>query len=107
MREALRAHDRLVTSSDSVPEPNLLLLGIRLATSRQEQGLSIDSLATAAGIDRKTVMRVERGLHAPSVVTLHAIAHVLDIRLGELIEELCGAHPRPGGLGVRDRWAPS
>ncbi|SMX86226.1 helix-turn-helix domain-containing protein [Brevibacterium aurantiacum] len=96
-----------MTSSDSIPEPDLLLLGIRIATARQEQDLSIDSLATAAGLDRKTIMRVERGLHAPSVVTLHAVAHVLDIPLGDLIEELCGGHPRPGGRRARDPWGPS
>lgn len=68
--------------------------------------MSIDSLALAAGIDRKTVMRLERGENAVSISVLHGVAHVLGIPLGALAERVCDMHERPGGLGRRDPWEP-
>ncbi|MGO1399281.1 MAG: helix-turn-helix transcriptional regulator [Brevibacterium aurantiacum] len=89
-----------------VPDPALLSLGIAVATARAERSMSIDALALAADIDRKTVMRLERGEHAVSISVLHAVAHVLDVPLGALAERACDIHSRPGGLGQRDPSEP-
>lgn len=97
---SLSVHCDLVTSSAPIPDPDLLALGIAVATARQQRGLSVDSLANAAGLDRKTIMRLERGEHSSSVTVLHAISHVLEIPLGELVESVCESHPPMGGLGL-------
>ena len=49
----------------------------RIATKRKKAGLSQDALAELAGIDRKTVNRIENGHFSPSMETFFRIAHAL------------------------------
>jgi len=49
----------------------------RITTKRKKAGLSQDALAELAGIDRKTVNRIENGHFSPSMETFFRIAHAL------------------------------
>lgn len=49
----------------------------RIATKRKKAGLSQDKLAEMAGVDRKTVNRIENGHFSPSMETFFRIAHAL------------------------------
>lgn len=62
-------------------------IGRRIAQERQGQGLAIDDIAERTGLDRKTVMTVEAGRHAPTLDTLLLVAAALGLPLAELVAE--------------------
>lgn len=57
-------------------------------------GYSIDRLAEAAEVHRKTIIEVEAGRVAAKISTLHGIAHALGVPLTELVAPLCARHPK-------------
>ena len=59
---------------------------IRLATVRKDKGLSQEQLATAAGISRITVARLEAGKASPTLKTLERLSSALGVPVNELIE---------------------
>jgi transcriptional regulator with XRE-family HTH domain len=72
------------------PLPDWLLaarrdLGDRLRAHRLAAHLSQETLAELAGIDRKTVSRLENGHTAPPTDTLLRIAHALGRPLDQLL----------------------
>ena len=76
------------------PAPDLHALGHEIARLRREQGMSIDRLAEATGVHRKTIIEVEAGRVAAKISTIHGIAHALGVPLPELIAPLCARHPK-------------
>ncbi|MGA1259894.1 MAG: helix-turn-helix transcriptional regulator [Ilumatobacteraceae bacterium] len=58
----------------------------RLMALRAERGLSQARLAELAGVDRKTINRIENGHFSPSLDTLTRLSVVLKCRLSELVE---------------------
>jgi UDPglucose 6-dehydrogenase len=52
---------------------------------RKSLGLSQARLATKAGIDRKTVNRIEKGHYSPTLNTLVALSSALSVTTNELI----------------------
>lgn len=58
----------------------------RLATLRNERGFSQARLAELAGVDRKTINRIENGHFSPSLDTLTRLSVVLKCRLSDLVE---------------------
>ena len=56
-----------------------------IKTTRQERGWSQLELATRAGIDRKTVNRVENGKYAPTLDTLVSISSAFGVGIHELL----------------------
>ncbi|MGA0136185.1 MAG: helix-turn-helix transcriptional regulator [Ilumatobacteraceae bacterium] len=58
----------------------------RLTALREERGLSQARLAELAGVDRKTINRIENGHFSPSLDTLTRLSVVLKCRLSELVE---------------------
>ncbi|KAM9866656.1 hypothetical protein ACIFOC_00862 [Leucobacter aridicollis] len=84
-----------------VPAPDLLALGVEVARQRRAHGYSIDALAEAAGVHRKTIIQIEAGRVAARVSTLHGIAHALDAPLAELLEPLCRQHAAPQRSAAR------
>ncbi|MBA2951972.1 helix-turn-helix domain-containing protein [Streptomyces himalayensis] len=62
-------------------------LGARIAARRMYQNLTQERLAEAVGIDRSTLQRIEGGYSDAKISHLLLIAHALDIRLAELLEE--------------------
>ena len=58
----------------------------RLMALREERALSQARLAELAGVDRKTINRIENGHFSPSLDTLTRLSVVLKCRLSELVE---------------------
>ena len=76
------------------PAADLRALGIEIARHRRERDMSIDRLAEAAEVHRKTIIQIEAGRVSARITTLHAIAHALGIPLPELVEPVCRRHPK-------------
>jgi DNA-binding XRE family transcriptional regulator len=53
---------------------------------RAERGLSQARLAELAGVDRKTINRIENGHFSPSLDTITRLSVVLKCRLSDLVE---------------------
>lgn len=58
----------------------------RLVALRSDRALSQARLAELAGVDRKTINRIENGHFSPSLDTLTRLSVVLKCRLSDLIE---------------------
>lgn len=54
-------------------------------THRRERGLTQRELATAVGVARNTVARIECGNRAPSLALLVALAHALGVQPADLL----------------------
>ena len=67
-----------VASAETVAE--------RLIALRADRALSQARLAELAGVDRKTINRIENGHFSPSLDTLTRLSVVLKCRLSELVE---------------------
>jgi transcriptional regulator with XRE-family HTH domain len=61
-------------------------LGLRMRVVRVARGWTQEQLADAAGLDRTYVTRLERGLHAPTVVTVWRVARALEVSFAELLD---------------------
>ena len=61
------------------------LLAARLADTRHARDWSQDDLARRAGVDRKTVNRIEKGHFSPSLDTLVRLSVALGCRLSDLV----------------------
>lgn len=79
------------------PKPDLRALGVGVAQLRRERSMSIDYLAEAAGVHRKTIIEVEAGRVAAKISTLHGIAHALGVPLPELVAPVCARHAKSVG----------
>lgn len=66
-------------------EPKLVR---RLAALREERGLSLDALATASGISRATLSRLERGESSPTAALLGKLCTVYGLPMSRLIAEV-------------------
>ena len=58
----------------------------QLMALRAERGLSQARLAELAGVDRKTINRIENGHFSPSLDTITRLSVVLRCRLSDLVE---------------------
>ncbi|MEM6624403.1 MAG: helix-turn-helix transcriptional regulator [Pseudomonadota bacterium] len=59
-------------------------LSNRLAELRQAKGLSQLELADAAGVSRKTINTVERGVFVPSTILALRLAEVLEVQVEDI-----------------------
>ncbi len=84
-------------------------VGGKVRTLRQRRGLSLRELAERSTLSVNTISLVERGLMAPSVVTLHKLATALGVKITFFFEEpeareviftKAGQRPRAWGAGV-------
>ncbi|MCP3424817.1 helix-turn-helix domain-containing protein [Rothia sp. AR01] len=76
------------------PVPDLRALGVEIARLRRERGMSIDRLAEASEVHRKSIIQIEAGRVAARISTLHGIAHALGVPLTELVAPVCARHPK-------------
>ena len=83
------------------PAPDLRALGVAIARLRGEQGRSLDYLAEASGVHRKTIIQIEAGRVAARISTLHGIAHALGVPLGDLVAPVCERHPKAVGVPTK------
>jgi len=61
-------------------------IGLRLRAARLNKGLTLEAVATTAGITQGFVSKLERDQVSPSVATLVAICDAVGLRVGELFE---------------------
>jgi transcriptional regulator with XRE-family HTH domain len=69
----------------SVKSPGAM--GARLRHIRQEKGMTMDDLATAASIDKGFLSRLERGTKQPSIDTVLRLSAALEVPVGQLFGE--------------------
>jgi len=62
-------------------------LGQRIRDARELRGLSQEELAAGARINNSFLSQIERGLKAPSLKTLHALATELEVGLAQLFAD--------------------
>ncbi|WP_219618524.1 helix-turn-helix transcriptional regulator [Brevibacterium sp. Mu109] len=79
-----------------VPAPDLKAFGAAVAAARRERGFSLDALAEASGVSRKSLINVEKAHKIARLDTAHAIAHALGMPLSPLVDSLCADHDTPG-----------
>lgn len=58
----------------------------RMRQLRMDAGISQDNLAKAAGIDRKTVNRIENGHFSPNLDTFFRLCVALDVRPSDIMK---------------------
>lgn len=61
-------------------------IGSSLRAARLNRGLTLDAVATAAGISQGFVSKLERDQVSPSVATLVSICDAVGLRVGDLFE---------------------
>lgn len=69
------------------PRAELMWLGQRIAHARQQRDLTQADLSEAAGVNRVTLSKIERGLTDVGFVRLNKIAHALGTTPGALLAE--------------------
>jgi len=62
------------------------LIAERILAKRKKAGLSQDALAELAGIDRKTINRIEKGHFSPNMETFFRIAHAFKMNAKDLLK---------------------
>ena len=77
-----------MTPSQPIPPPNFAALGHEVARLRRERGWSLDKLADASGVSRKTLINLENAHKEPRIGTVFAVAHALETCLGDLVRSL-------------------
>src|SRR5574344_2801894 len=67
--------------------------GEKLRAVREKKGLTLQAVATQAGVSESLVSQVERNRVSPAIDTLLSLANVLDINLEYLFEEYNRTRP--------------
>lgn len=74
------------------PTADLRAFGHEVARLRAQKGWSIDTLAEAAGVSRKTIMNIEHASKGLRLSTAHDLAHALGVSLPDLVRPVCAGH---------------
>lgn len=62
-------------------------IGVRIRALRKQKGLTQDNLAEMAGIDSKSLSRIECGRFNPALDTLENLAHALEVSMREFFTD--------------------
>lgn len=73
---------------DQDPKAASAAFGQRLRELRAQQGVSQDALARETDVHPTAIGRFERGDREPRLTTILRLARGLDVRPGELVDEL-------------------
>lgn len=103
------------TSVDSTTMARRLRFGHNVRRFRHGLGLSQEQLADRAGMDRKTVNRIEQGVHSVRLDNVWLIAEALDVDIRDLFEDLeqsqaerpAAVIPAPSSPSSSLSWTPS
>ena len=71
----------------ALPAKTSSTIGPRLRHIRVEKGITVEMLATTAGLDKGFLSRLERGTKRPSVETVLRLSAALDVPVGLLFGE--------------------
>jgi transcriptional regulator with XRE-family HTH domain len=77
------------------------LVGTRLRAARQERGLSVGALASAAHVGKGSLSEIEHGARNATLSTLYALAGALGVPLATLIADRAGASVASPGIEAR------
>ncbi len=80
-------------------------IGDRVSELRNERGIRVSDLARKAGVSSSMISQIERGRSRPSVGTLFALAHVLDVPVDTFFAENAAADPAFDRAANGDRAA--
>ncbi len=84
--EALRLRDRREKSGQEV----LARIGARLRAARVERKLTLEQVASAAGLTKGFLSQLERGESSASIASLLALCSVLDVSIAALLDDAAG-----------------
>jgi transcriptional regulator with XRE-family HTH domain len=73
---------------DQDPKAASVAFGKRLKELRAQHGVSQDDLSRATDVHPTAIGRFERGAREPRLTTILRLARGLDVRPGELVDEL-------------------
>lgn len=65
-------------------------LGVRLKLARQTKGMTLKSLAEAAGCSESLLSKIENGKASPSLPMLHRLVETLETNIGRMFDEVDG-----------------
>jgi len=82
-------------ASDRSPEAISAHLARLLREAREEQKISLNSLAQQAGVSRQTIRFIEKQERHPTVITLLRITAALGVKAEDLITNARRAAERP------------
>lgn len=77
------------------------LVGERVRSARQQQGLTVGALAEAAGIGKGSLSELEHGTRNPTLGTLYSLANALGVPLASLLSDRVGARVTSPGVEAR------
>ncbi len=80
-------------------------IGDRVSELRNERGIRVSDLARKAGVSPSMISQIERGQSRPSVGTLFALAHVLNVPVDTFFAENAAAGPAFDRAANGDRAA--
>ena len=72
--------------SSSEPTQPDFAFGARLRSARESAGLTLQDVATAAGLTKGYISQIERDLSSPSVATLWRLCGILGLTIGDLAD---------------------
>jgi transcriptional regulator with XRE-family HTH domain len=75
-------------SLEEDPHAASVAFGRRMRELRRAHGISQDDLARSTNVHPTAIGRLERGAREPRLATILRIARGLDVRPGELLDEL-------------------
>jgi transcriptional regulator with XRE-family HTH domain len=83
----MSAHENAGHRPSGLPDRAAALkqFGNRIRARRMERGLTQLELAESAGVDRKTISRIENSRFSPSLINIYAIADALNVEVRDLI----------------------
>jgi putative transcriptional regulator len=88
-----------VTNVDSVTMARRLRFGDNVRRYRHAHGMSQEQLADKAGMDRKTVNRIEQGVHSVRLDNVWLLSEALEVDVRDLFAEPQG----PGRYGQQQQ----
>lgn len=88
-----------VTNVDSITMARRLRFGDNVRRYRHAHGMSQEQLADKAGMDRKTVNRIEQGVHSVRLDNVWLLSEALEVDVRDLFAEQQG----PGRFGSPDQ----
>jgi len=72
-------------TGEDAQEDALTKFGARVREFRKARGLTQHQLAESAGIDRKTINRIENTRYSPTLTNVFAIADALNVPANKLL----------------------